>query len=49
MKEENVIVDKSYAFALEVMRLAKLIREKKEYDLVSQLWRAGTRGFNFEF
>ncbi|MEI6655138.1 MAG: four helix bundle protein [Verrucomicrobiota bacterium] len=49
MKEENIIVDKSYAFALEVMRLAKLIREKREYDLASQLWRAGTGiGANIE-
>ena len=49
MKEENVIVEKSYAFALEVMRLAKLIREKREYDLASQLWRAGTSiGANVE-
>jgi len=37
MKDENVIVDKSYAFALEVIRLAKLIREQREYDLASQL------------
>lgn len=42
MKEGNVIVDKSYAFALEIMRVAKLIREKRDYDLASQLWRAGT-------
>ena len=49
MKEENIIVDKSYAFALEVIRLAKLIREKREYDLASQLWRAGTSiGANVE-
>ena len=49
MKEENVIVDKSYAFALDVMRLAKLIRERREYDLASQLWRAGTSiGANVE-
>ena len=49
MKEENVIVEKSYAFALEVMLLAKLIREKREYDLASQLWRAGTSiGANVE-
>lgn len=42
MKEENVILEKSYAFALEVMAVAKLIRELREYDLASQLWRAGT-------
>ena len=49
MKGENVIVEKSYAFALEIMRLAKLIREKKEYELDSQLWRAATSiGANVE-
>ena len=49
MKEENVIVEKSYAFALEVMRIAKIIRELREYDLASQLWRAGTSiGSNVE-
>jgi len=42
MKEENAILVKSYAFALETMRVAKLIRDQREYDLASQLWRAGT-------
>ena len=49
MKEENIIIDKSYAFALDTMRLCKLIRELREYDLASQLWRAGTSiGANVE-
>lgn len=49
MKENNLIVDVSYAFALDVMRISKLIREQKEYDLASQLWRAGTSvGANVE-
>lgn len=49
MKEGNVILEKSYAFALEIMRVAKLIREKREYDLASQLWRSGTSiGANIE-
>lgn len=49
MKEENVIVDKSYAFALEIMGLCQQIRDKREYDLASQLWRAGTSiGANVE-
>ena len=42
MKEANIIVEKSYAFALAIMHVAKLIRDKREYDLASQLWRAGT-------
>ena len=49
MKEENVILEKSYSFALRVMNLAARIREKKEFDLPSQLWRAGTSiGANVE-
>lgn len=49
MKEENVILEKSYSFALQIMALAKEIRENREYDLVSQLWRAGTSiGSNVE-
>jgi four helix bundle protein len=49
MKEENVILGKSYSFALQIMALAKEIREKREYDLSSQLWRAGTSiGSNVE-
>ena len=49
MKEENVILEKSYSFALQIMALAKVIRDKREYDLSSQLWRAGTSiGSNVE-
>ena len=49
MKEENVILEKSYAFALKIMSLARLIRDQREYDLASQLWRAGTSiGANVE-
>ena len=44
-----MIVEKSYSFALGVMRLCKIIRDKREYDLASQLWRAGTSiGANVE-
>ena len=35
MKENNLILDESYAFALEVMRLAKLMRDMREFDLAS--------------
>ena len=49
MKEENVILEKSYSFALLIMALAKDIREKREYVLASQLWRADTSiGSNIE-
>lgn len=49
MKKENLILEKSYAFALDIMRVAKQIRERREYELASQLWRAGTSiGANVE-
>jgi len=49
MKVENPILEKSYFFALAIMTLAKAIRQKKEYDLASQLWRSGTSvGANVE-
>jgi len=49
MKEANPILEMSYRFALEVMSAAKAMRNRKEYDLASQLWRAGTSiGANVE-
>lgn len=49
MKEGNIILERSYAFALSIMNLAARIREKKEFDLASQLWRGGTSiGANVE-
>ena len=49
MKEINLILEESYAFSLEVMRLARRMREAKEFDLASQFWRAGTSiGANVE-
>ena len=41
--KENIIVTKSYSFALEIVQLYKmLIAEKKEYVLSKQLLRSGT-------
>lgn len=49
MKENNLILDESYSFALEVMRLARKLRDAREFDLASQFWRAGTSiGANVE-
>ena len=43
MKKDNVIVDKSKAFALRIIKLYKyLCDEKKEYILSKQLIRCGT-------
>ncbi len=49
MKENNLILDESYSFAIEVMRIARKMRDLKEFDLASQFWRAGTSiGANVE-
>ena len=43
MKKENVVMNKSYAFALRIVKLYKyLVYEKKEYVLSKQLLRSGT-------
>ena len=43
MKSDNVIVDKSKAFALRIIKLYQYLREtKKEYVLSKQLLRCGT-------
>jgi len=50
MKSENVIQEKSYAFAVRIVKLYKyLVDEKKEYVLSKQLLRCGTSlGANIE-
>ncbi len=50
MKENNIILDKSYLFALRVVKLFRyLCVEKKEYHLSKQLVRSGTSiGENIE-
>jgi four helix bundle protein len=42
MKEANPILEMSYRFALDVTAAARIMRERKEYDLASQFWRSGT-------
>lgn len=50
MKKDNVIQQKSYAFAIRVVRLHQyLVNNKKEYVLCKQLLRCGTSiGANVE-
>ena len=50
MKTENIVRDKSYAFAVRVVKLAQyLVKEKKEGVLSKQLLRSGTSiGANVE-
>ena len=49
MKTDNLILKLSCEFALLVMSVAKTLRVRKEHELASQLWRAGTSiGANVE-
>jgi len=50
MKENNAVVDKSYAFAIRIVNCCKfLYAEKKEFVLSKQLLRSGTSiGANVE-
>ena len=41
-KKENIIVQKSYAFALQIIQLYKRLVEKKEFILSKQILRSGT-------
>lgn len=45
----SVVRDKSYAFALRIVHLARRLRKQREYELASQVLRAGTSiGANVE-
>jgi four helix bundle protein len=50
MKKENIIQEKSYAFALKIVRVTQeLINQKREYVLSKQLLKSGTSiGANIE-
>ncbi len=50
MKKENVVLEKSYAFAVRIIKLYKyLSKEKKEFVLSKQILRCGTSiGANVE-
>jgi four helix bundle protein len=50
MKETNIIQEKSYAFAVRIVKLSKcLIEEKKEFIFSKQIGRSGTSiGSNIE-
>ena len=43
MKDHNVIVDKSFAFAVRIVKLSQYLKEEhKEYILSKQVLRSGT-------
>lgn len=47
--KESIVKNKSYAFALRAITLARSLRERKEYELANQVLRAGTSiGANVE-
>jgi len=46
---KSIIKDKSYNFALRIIKLAKSLKNEKEYELSSQILRSGTSiGANVE-
>jgi four helix bundle protein len=42
MEKKNIIKDKSFVFAVEIVYLYKILTEKKEFVLSKQLLRSGT-------
>ncbi|MFZ4679577.1 MAG: four helix bundle protein [Flavobacterium sp.] len=42
MEKKNVIKEKSFAFAIEIVSLYKILAERKEFVLSKQLLRSGT-------
>lgn len=42
MKNNNIIVDKSKAFAIRIIRLSEYLRSKKEFVLSEQVKKSGT-------
>ena len=49
MKEQNIILEKSFEFALEIIELYKILQSNKEFVLSQQLLRSGTSiGANIE-
>jgi len=47
--KENIIITKSYDFALRIIHLARKLRKQRDYELARQLLRAGTSiGANIE-
>ncbi|MFW6347969.1 MAG: four helix bundle protein, partial [Cyclonatronaceae bacterium] len=47
--DQNIILDKSFKFALTTVQLARLLRDKREYVFANQLLKSGTSiGANVE-
>ena len=42
MKKENIIVEKSFEFALKIIQLYKILKEENEFIISKQVLRSGT-------
>ena len=42
MKKQNVLYEKSYAFAIRIVKLSRFLKEQNEYILSKQIVRSGT-------
>lgn len=40
--KQNIIVEKSFDFALDIIEFSEMITEKKKFSLADQIFRAGT-------
>ena len=40
--KENIIVDKTFSFSLEILKYAELLEEERKFVLCNQLLRSGT-------
>lgn len=39
---KNLIREESFRFAVKITQFARLLRDQREFDLASQIWRSGT-------
>lgn len=42
MKKDNIILEKTYQFALRIIKLCLFLREKGHYEIANQIFRSGT-------
>lgn len=42
MKKDNIILQKTYRFALRIIKLCQFLREKGHYEIANQIFRSGT-------
>lgn len=42
MKKDNIILQKTYQFALRIIKLCQFLRQKGHYEIANQIFRSGT-------